>query len=337
MLPPVILRALAFNGNFGVTMFFVISGFLITSNSLMRWNDLKAIDVPAFYLYRFARIMPSLILVLAIIVTLGSFDAPFFNNTDDHHQLPASYFFISVASVLGFWHNVLMQSSGYVNYCIDIYWSLSVEEVFYLVLPLACLLLRRTALIVAVCIVAIAIGPIYRSQHTDNEILFMYGYFACFDAIAFGCITALLARYAVFPEKFNRAIRLFAGGAICVVYMRGINGHEIFGFSFIALASAAFLLGSANDGRMGWTTGRVSSGVRWLGRHSYEIYLFHVVVLGLMRNVLNKEQLSYEARLPWFFLFLSLSVLVAWLVARYVSEPANVAIRQRYVQSRRQS
>jgi peptidoglycan/LPS O-acetylase OafA/YrhL len=110
-----LLHAIAFNGNFGVTIFFVISGFLITSFSLKRWGSLKAIDMRAFYLCRFARIMPSLILVLVIIVTLGCFDVPFFNHSDDHHQLPASYFFISVASVLTFWQNVLMQSSGYVN------------------------------------------------------------------------------------------------------------------------------------------------------------------------------------------------------------------------------
>ncbi|WP_243405351.1 acyltransferase family protein [Solimicrobium silvestre] len=330
LLSPALLHAIAFNGNFGVTMFFVISGFLITSNSLSRWNNLKEINARTFYLFRFARIMPSLLLVLAIIVTLGCLDIPFFDNSDNNHHLPSSYFLISIGSVLSFWHNVLMQTSGYINYCIDVYWSLSVEEVFYLALPLVCLLLRRTWLIVAVCITAIVIGPIYRSQHTNNEIFFMYGYFACFDAIAFGCITALLARRGIIPIKFNRVLRLAAAIALGVVYLRGIDGHEIFGFSLIALASAAFLLGAANDNSPGWSTGRLSSGVRWVGRYSYEIYLFHIVVLGLMRNVLTKEQLSYSARLPWFLLFLVLTALVAWLVARYVSEPANTAIRRRY-------
>jgi len=206
-----------------------------------------------------------------------------------------------------------------------------------LLLPLVCLLVRRNSLLVLVCIVVIINGPIYRSQHIDNEIYFLYSYFACFDAIAFGCLTALFVQHVKFTGKVNRAIRLIAACALCAVYLRGIEGNVIFSFSFIALASAAFLAGSANDHSLGWTTGCVSSGIRWLGRYSYEIYLFHIVVLGLMRNVLNKEQLSYAARLPWFFLFLFLSVLVARLVARYVSEPANLAIRQHYLQSRPQS
>ena len=67
-LAPQLLKAIAYNGNFGVTIFFVISGFLITSNSLSRWGDLKDIDLRSFYLLRVARIMPSLLLVLAIIV-----------------------------------------------------------------------------------------------------------------------------------------------------------------------------------------------------------------------------------------------------------------------------
>ncbi|MFJ2990128.1 acyltransferase family protein [Collimonas sp. NPDC087041] len=334
VLNPAVLDAITRNGNYGVTMFFVISGFLITSTSLSRWGELKNIDARTFYLFRFARIMPCLLLALVIIVTLGCLGTPFFSNTDGHHHLPASYFFIAAGSVLTFWHNVLMQSTGYFNYCLNIYWSLSVEEMFYLALPLICLLLRRTWLIAGVCIVAIVVGPIYRSQHTDNEIFFMYGYLACFDAITFGCLTALLARRMPSGFKYGRWLRWIAGIALTVVYLRGIRGHEIFGFSLIALCSAAFLLGAANDRTPGWSTGRMTGALRWLGRHSYEIYLFHIVVLGLMRNVLNREQLSYGASLPWLCLFLGLTIVVAALVSRYIAEPANIAIRLRYLAGR---
>jgi peptidoglycan/LPS O-acetylase OafA/YrhL len=281
---------------------------------------------------RFARIMPCLTLALAVIVTLGCLGVPFFTNTDNHQRLGAAYFLVSVASVLGFWHNVLMQSSGYVNYCIDIYWSLSVEEIFYVLLPLICLGARRTWLIVAVCLAAIVIGPLYRYQHADNEIFFMYGYPACFDAIALGCLTAMAACRMALPVRSGRALRWLALALLGAVYLRGIDGNEVFGFSFIALASAAYLLGATGDAGGRASTLRVwqmpVAALRWLGRHSYEMYLFHIIVLALMRNVLSKDQLSYAARLPWFALFLSVSALLAWLVARYVSEPTNAAIRR---------
>lgn len=330
LLPLWLLTAIVRNGNYGVTIFFVISGFLITSTSLRRWGKLSSINLRTFYLFRFARIMPSLVLVLGIIILFGSLGLPFFSNTDGGHHLPPSYFIVGVGSVLTFWHNVLMQSSGYFNYCLNIYWSLSVEEVFYLAMPILCICLRRTRLIVVLCFATIVIGPIYRSQHLDNEIYFMYGYFACFDAIAIGCLAAILTSRIVMRNQFKRALRVISAIALGVVYLRGIEGNEIFGFTLMALASAGFLVGCAGDMTSGWSTGRSSGFVRWMGGRSYEIYLFHIVVLGLMRNLLTKDELSYGARLPWLFLFLGLSVLVAAVVARYVSEPANLAIRRYY-------
>ncbi|MYN18830.1 acyltransferase family protein [Rugamonas sp. FT107W] len=326
-----LLRA-ALQGNFGVTMFFTVSGYLITSMSLRRWGELSRIDIRTFYLYRFARIMPALLLALAIIVVLGTFDVPFFSNSDGNVDLPASYFFIAAGSVLTFWHNQLMQTAGYFNYCLNVYWSLSVEEMFYLLLPLSCLLLRRSWMIVLLCCVAIAAGPFYRNQHTDNEIYFMYGYLACFDAIAIGCLTAMLARREVPDAQQGRMLRIAAGIALAALYLRGIEGHEVFGFTLVSLASGVFLLGSSAPSATERAP-RVSV-LRWFGRHSYEIYLFHIIVLAGMRNVVDKAHLSYGARLPWLLLFLCLTALAAALVARYVSEPANAALRRRTVSER---
>ncbi|MEO7579174.1 MAG: acyltransferase, partial [Massilia sp.] len=310
---------------------FVISGFLITSTAIARWGSLSNIELGAFYCYRAARILPSLLLALSIIVALGSLDVPFFNNADGNVARPASYFLIAIASVLGFWHNVLMASAGYFNYCLNVYWSLSVEEMFYLLMPLVAALARRTALLVA-CAGAVAAGPLYRATHSDNELLFLYAYPACFDAIAIGCLTALLAPRL--PRRLvaehGRALRLFGAAALAVVYLRGIAGHEIFGFTLVALASAVYLLGAADPRQGGVSGGQPGAWLRWAGRHSYELYLFHILVLALMRNVLSREELSYGARLPWLLLFLGLSALVAALVARYVGDPANAALRRLY-------
>ncbi|WP_300758966.1 acyltransferase [Janthinobacterium sp.] len=330
LLGPAAIKAIAFNGNYGVTIFFVISGYLITSGILLRWGSLRGIDVSSFYWMRAARILPSLLLALAIIVLLGLLDVPFFNNGDARPPLPASYFGVALLSILTFWHNVLMQSAGYFNYCLNVYWSLSVEEMFYLALPLLCLALRRTWLVAAVCVAAIVIGPYYRSMHADNEIYFMYGYFACFDAIAIGCLTALLAPRLVLSPHAKRALRVIAGFALPLIYLRGIAGHEMFGFSLIALAAAGILLGSHGEKGPGWTTGWLAAPLRWAGRHSYELYLFHIIVLAAMRNVVTKAELTYAMRLPWLCLFIALSAIAAMLVSRYVSEPANAALRGWY-------
>ena len=137
------LRAAILNGNYGVTMFFVISGFLITSNNLLRYGRLAEVDLRQFYAFRFSRIIPPLLLALCIIVPLGLLDVSSFGNNDGGHRMPSSFFVVAVLSVLTFWHNVLMETTGYFNYCLNIYWSLSVEEMFYLTFPLACIVLKR--------------------------------------------------------------------------------------------------------------------------------------------------------------------------------------------------
>jgi peptidoglycan/LPS O-acetylase OafA/YrhL len=311
-----LLNALSRNGNYGVTVFFVISGYLITSNSLARWGTLAAIDARAFYAARLRRIAPALLIALAVIVALGLCGVPYFDNSDGGKQLPPSFFLLAAGSVLTCWHNVLMQSAGYFNYSLNIYWSLSVEEMFYLLLPLASLLLRRTWLLVSLCGAAIVVAPYYRAAHADNELYFMYGYLACFDAIALGCLTALLAHARPAPLMPPRLLRTVAALALAALYLRGIDGHEQFGFSWIALAAAVYLLGCAHDRSPGWSGGRGTAALRWLGRYSYELYLFHIIVLALMRNVLTRADLNYATRLPWFILFLVLSALAAALATR---------------------
>jgi peptidoglycan/LPS O-acetylase OafA/YrhL len=322
------VRALVNNGNYGVTMFFVVSGFLIASAALARYGRLDAIDRAEFVRYRAARILPSLLLVLGVIVALGLAGTPSFKNEIDGHELPAIWFVWGAGSVLTFTHNLLMESVGYFNYCLNIYWSLSVEEVFYLGFPLLCVAVRRDARVVLVCVVLVVAAPIYRGMHDDDELYFMYGHAACFDAIALGVLAALLSNRAT-PPRAAPGLALLSAGALAWAYLRGIGGHEAFGFTQIAMATAALLfLTSAGAGRV-FASGRGLAPLRWAGRHSYELYLFHLVVLALMRDALPRNQLGYGFKLPWLVVFVALSAMVAAVVARWISEPANAALRRR--------
>lgn len=322
------IRALAINGNYGVTMFFAISGYLITATTIKRYGSLAQVDIKRFYVFRMARIFPCLLAALAIIVILGMLGQPAFMNVAKPGW-PAVGMPLAVLSVLTFWHNVLMQHAWYFNYAMNIYWSLSVEEVFYLLFPLLCFGLKRKWAIAAIWMAAIAIGPIYRSFHTTDEIYFMYGYAACFDAVAFGSLAALLASKVRLKGWLWRLAQVAAACLVASIYLRGIDGHEIFGFSLIAAGTAVLLLGARNENVPAWLKGnRLLAAIRWLGRHSYELYLFHIVVLGLMRSVVPKGAMPYAWKLPVLALFLLLSALVAGLIARFYSDPVNAWLRQ---------
>lgn len=63
-----LITLVARNGNYGVTMFFVLSGFLITQNTLYRYKTISNIDIKDFYIRRIARILPCLILLVGVSV-----------------------------------------------------------------------------------------------------------------------------------------------------------------------------------------------------------------------------------------------------------------------------
>lgn len=323
IVPAAWLKAVVRNGNYGVTLFFAISGYLITSMSMQRFKCLGGMRPTVFFRLRFARIMPSLLLALAIIVTLGALGLRRFQNLGPS----APGYAAVVLSVLTFWHNVQMAFHGYFNYCVNIFWSLSVEEVFYLGFPLACLFLKRRRWIAALCLLAIVVGPIYRHRHADDEIFFMYGYLACFDAIAFGCLAALFEDWASLPGRWGRALQIGAALLVGITYLRGIEGHEVFGFTWIALGGAVLLWRSKGSDR-GWLSARWGLGwLRWLGRHSYELYLFHIIVLGLLLEIMPPKTLLYGWKPAWLAVFIGLSAVAAWMVARFWSDPMNRWIR----------
>jgi peptidoglycan/LPS O-acetylase OafA/YrhL len=166
----------------GVLVFFVISGFLITSLLMSEREMTGDISLKRFYLRRIVRIFPAFyafILVMAIATLFGVV------------QLTGRDFAYALTYMVNFEPNRGLH--------IGHLWSLSVEEQFYLLWPLTLLLLReRRALIVAVA--AIFIGPLVRVAirewifHVDPHALngMSTSFPAMFDYLAAGCALALL-------------------------------------------------------------------------------------------------------------------------------------------------
>jgi peptidoglycan/LPS O-acetylase OafA/YrhL len=77
-LPDQLVSPLVWNGQYGVQIFFAVSGFLITSTALRRWGSLSAVSIPDFYRLRFARIAPLLLLLLAVLSLLHLAGVPNF-------------------------------------------------------------------------------------------------------------------------------------------------------------------------------------------------------------------------------------------------------------------
>ncbi|PTR34147.1 peptidoglycan/LPS O-acetylase OafA/YrhL [Luteibacter sp. OK325] len=324
------LRAIFLNGNYGVSVFFVISGFLITTNIVRRYGSLAGTDIVHFYKLRLFRLYPSVALALVIITVLGLAGLSNFSNVNKHEDFGNGFFVIANLSVLTFWHNILMERVGYFNYAMNIYWSLSVEEVFYLLYPLVLVVARRRWQLVLLACAAIVVGPAYRWIHSDDELFFMYGNLACVDMLVFGCAAAVAANLVTWTPPVRRVLAVLGFVAMGWVYMRGIGGNEAFGATQLGLAAAIFLVAVSRlpPGKLARRAGRP---LAWLGSHSYELYLFHIVVLGVMVELVPRAAMTPERKLPMLALFLVLSAAFAWGVARFFGDPLNRRLRARFV------
>jgi peptidoglycan/LPS O-acetylase OafA/YrhL len=321
-----LLTLITRNGYFGVTMFFVVSGFLITGTSLHRYGRLRAINPLNFYWFRFARIAPCLVLVLTVLVGLHYSGNPYFKlDTRDYSV------FSAVVHILTFRFNALLVHFGWNLNPWNVLWSLSIEEAFYLFFPLLCLLIRDVRLLVGFGIIIFLAGPIARSHASPMGQI--YGYFSCFDQLALGCLTAIC-----FPltrswfEKARLAILVPISGALLAAggyFWGGWQENIVFGPSFIALGTALLLIGS------GCSLPPILSFLRVgvpllssLGRRSYEIYLFHLVVIQFMWIVSADLKFNLAIYSPaWLVLFLGIGYAQAYLIFRFWSEPMNHWIR----------
>ena len=137
-MPQSLLHLLFSNGNQGVTVFFAISGFLITLTSIRRFGGLAGMRTGTFYRIRFARIAPPLLLLLAVLSLFHLAGWGPFVITAKHGGLPRAL--VSCAHL----HAQLVGGGQGIPACkLDVLWSLSVEEAFYVAFPLVCLLLLR--------------------------------------------------------------------------------------------------------------------------------------------------------------------------------------------------
>jgi peptidoglycan/LPS O-acetylase OafA/YrhL len=333
------------NGGNGVTVFFAISGFLITLTSLRRFGGLARIRAVRFYRIRFARIAPLLVLVLAILSLLhwASLHSDAFEawNVKRAVGLPRALF-----SAVTFHLNWLEAKTGYLPANWDVMWSLSVEELFYLFFPLVCIALvgersplRRIGWPLLFLLVAalLALGPWARSVWITSEIGQEKSYLSGMNAIALGCLTALLC------DRMSRSARvgrpwLYAPetlGWVLIAWIaswptwhwlhstnRFLGRHDLDDTVLplgVCLVMFATVLRSARGG------GMLTAPIRWFGRYSYEVYLTHefLVILGV------KAFLHWHGTRPglWTLAITAFTAPLGWAVAHWFSEPMNRRLR----------
>jgi peptidoglycan/LPS O-acetylase OafA/YrhL len=327
--PHQLVYSLVWNGQYGVQIFFAVSGFLITSTALRRWGSLSLVNVRDFYKLRFARIAPLMVLLLIVLTGLHFAHLKDFVVSQKTGGLKSA-----LAAAFTFRINVLEASRGYLPANWDILWSLSVEEMFYLFFPLACRVFRRGKFFAVLLFIFVALGPFARSHaFNHNSVWREYSYLGGMDAIALGCLTALF----VARHRLSRPL-LWTTGAVgtallifslCFSIQAYIWGLGRNGLDMTILAVGACLM-IATVAQTRWQAPLVFRPLLLLGKHSYEVYLTHMFVVFALFHFFVAANKPMRMVPALFVAVIVVSGLLGELVALGYSEPMNRCLRNRW-------
>lgn len=272
----------------GVDLFFVLSGFLITG--ILLESKGSASYFRAFYMRRALRILP--LYYLAIVVYFAFLVPALRILTPGRASIISAVNRPAVEQLWYYLHLSNWRIAWDVTYNgIDHFWSLAIEEQFYLVWPLVVFLVsRRTLLRVAVGLMAISLAlrnipAVHAAQHLHPHLVYCLTPFRI-EPLALGACLAIL----VSDERFRRTWRVWAAGAFAVgsacvalaIARSGLANFEpipmsSYGFTGVALLSgscvayAAMRSGAASPGAAMLR----SPALVELGRLSYGIYVIH--------------------------------------------------------------
>ena len=328
-LPEQLVSSLVWNGQYGVQIFFAVSGFLITSTALRRWGALSRVSLRDFYLLRVARIAPLLLTLLGVLTVLDLVHLKYFVVSPKTGGLGRA-----LLAAVTFHVNVLESRHGYLPASWDILWSLSVEEMFYLFFPLVCRLFAREKLLAGFFLIFVVLGPFGRTALAHgNEIWKEYSYLGGMDAIALGCLTALLVSRIRFSRSMVWALNGF--GAALLVFILGFSvrlsgwGFGRNGLDMTALAIGACMI-SAAAAQSEWRSPRLVSPLLGFGRRSYEVYLTHMFVVFAFFQLFLTAGKPMRAVPALFVAAILVSGALGELIARFYSEPMNRLLRRRW-------
>lgn len=338
-------------GYLGVDVFFVLSGFLITSLILEEFDRSGRIDFARFYLGRARRLLPALLLLLAVVAFAAAFVY-----RDTAPQVRAD----TVASVFyvnNWWY--ILSDSSYFEFIgrpplLKHLWSLAVEEQFYLIWPAIAYLVARsagprgvriTALVLAVASTAWMVALSHRNGFPDYADP-SRAYFGT-DSHAMGLLVgAALATFwrpgrlrSDLPRGGRGIITAIGIGALlAVVWFFCFVGeftpwmYRSGGFLVLAAVVALLIAMASHPGsRLGHWMG--TQPWRYVGQRSYGLYLWHWPIFMVTRPDLD---LPLDG-IPLLALRLALTIGIAELSFRFVEMPIRRGAIDRWIATWRAS
>lgn len=334
--------ALFKSGFLGVTVFFVLSGYLITGILISEVEEEGTIDLKNFWLRRIRRLVPAVMSMAVVIIFVSAVvnKIIFTKGCKDF-----------LASVLGFnnWWQIFNKVSYFeaagvplpFTHC----WSLAIETQFYLIYPLILLGIyklvksrgegraKRGLLFAGVTLLLALISVILMIVLFDPQLdasRVYYGTDTRAFSLLFGALLAILWEYRMVPRRLSASVNMVLGSvsfAVLLVMTIAINGSSNFwyrGGQFVGTILTVLVIYTVS-GRKTWLSRFLSNPVlKWIGDRSYSIYLWHYPIILLI---------SKGIKASWWITLIEivLSVVLAELSYRFIETPIRHGIIGEYL------
>ncbi|MEK8212047.1 MULTISPECIES: acyltransferase family protein [unclassified Paenibacillus] len=319
-------------GLLGVGVFFVLSGYLITDQILQEWKTNHSLSIWNFWMRRFRRLLPAMVFML---ITVGLW----LMFTDPSRLLSLKGDMLSSIFYMNNWYLIFHEVSYFESFGpaspIGHLWSLSVEEQFYIVWPLALRVGLRLSprrgklmlyILVLIFLSTIAMAILY-VPGTDPSRVY-YGTDTRAFAILIGAVLAVgwpSWKLSGRISSFGRSMLDITGGLglliiLVLIYLTKKYDDSLypFGFLFLSVISAAVIAVLVHPAsRLGGILG--CRPLAWIGKRSYSLYIWHYPVIILMNTNAANEELGFTRILLQLSVILMLSV----FSYKYIEEPVR--------------
>ena len=330
------------SGFLGVTVFFVLSGYLITGILISEVEEEGTIDLKNFWLRRIRRLVPAVMSMAVVIIFVSAVvnRVIFTKGCKDF-----------LASVLGFnnWWQIFNKVSYFeaagvpspFTHC----WSLAIETQFYLIYPLILLGIYKLAksrgegrakrgllfagVTLLLALISVILMIVLFDPQQDASRVY-YGTDTRAFSLLFGALLAILWDYRMVPRRLSASVNMVLGSvsfAVLLVMTIAINGSSNFwyrGGQFVGTILTVLVIYTVS-GRKTWLSRFLSNPVlKWIGDRSYSIYLWHYPIILLI---------SKGIKASWWITLIEivLSVVLAELSYRFIETPIRHGIIGEYL------
>jgi len=326
-----LLNHLATWGWNGVGLFFALSGFLIGGQII---EELRAhtFNFKRFYIKRFWRIFPPYYVSLLVI---GIFFFTGVLTTGADTSTIIKTFVYHIFYLQNYLHLYGFQLS--------LYWSLAIEEQFYILAPLFLFLLWKyfraysIHIMAALILLAITMRFVFYTPNLDWPWQVRYPFHTRFDSLLFGVLASYL--FIAYNDKLLKLSTMtkglllicsFAAIGVCLVYGKLENGYfntcwqfTLSGFGFTLLTLSLTI--SSFDFRV---HAYVQKFFALVAKLSYTMYLYHLILLLFIRHIISSVHRYFNLRLGfsdfllWFCVYFLAVLAASWIIYRIIDRPS---------------